>query len=101
MSIRSSIRWFAIAVVMSATPAPGLAQARDTDRDGIPDSLDRCVNAPETVNGHMDSDGCPDSVNTLFEFAKTSVAQFWTTEARSLNIAYAGPSNVTAYSTVI
>lgn len=34
----------------------------DTDGDGILDSLDGCINQPETVNGFQDSDGCPDVV---------------------------------------
>ncbi|MCI4433467.1 MAG: hypothetical protein JHC41_07730, partial [Nitrosopumilus sp.] len=33
----------------------------DTDGDGIPDSLDQCINEAETVNGFQDTDGCPDT----------------------------------------
>jgi hypothetical protein len=97
MRLRSSLPLLALA----ALPAAGLAQARDTDRDGIPDSLDRCPAVPETVNGHMDNDGCPDSVSTLFEFAKGSVGQFWATEARAMNVTYSPPSGVTSYTTEI
>jgi OOP family OmpA-OmpF porin len=32
----------------------------DKDGDGIPDSLDKCPNEPETVNGMGDEDGCPE-----------------------------------------
>ena len=32
----------------------------DNDKDGIPDSKDRCINQPETLNGNKDDDGCPD-----------------------------------------
>ena len=32
----------------------------DTDRDGIMDDVDRCINQPETKNQYMDADGCPD-----------------------------------------
>jgi hypothetical protein len=33
----------------------------DTDRDGIPDRKDRCVNEAEDRNGRADGDGCPDA----------------------------------------
>lgn len=32
----------------------------DTDKDRIPDSRDKCKTKPETYNGYMDTDGCPD-----------------------------------------
>ena len=32
----------------------------DNDNDGIVNSLDDCPNQPETVNGYLDQDGCPD-----------------------------------------
>jgi hypothetical protein len=32
----------------------------DLDNDGITNLQDTCPNEPETVNGYMDSDGCPD-----------------------------------------
>jgi outer membrane protein OmpA-like peptidoglycan-associated protein len=34
--------------------------AKDADQDGIADANDACVREPETVNGFMDNDGCPD-----------------------------------------
>ena len=34
----------------------------DSDRDGIPDSVDKCPREPETYNGFEDEDGCPDTV---------------------------------------
>jgi len=37
-------------------PPPG-----DRDGDGILDSSDLCPDDPETVNGYLDSDGCPDT----------------------------------------
>jgi len=33
----------------------------DSDDDGIVDNLDLCPTQPETYNGFLDSDGCPDS----------------------------------------
>jgi len=32
----------------------------DRDNDGILDSVDLCPDDPETINGYLDSDGCPD-----------------------------------------
>ncbi len=32
----------------------------DTDKDGIADAVDRCIDRPETRNGFEDDDGCPD-----------------------------------------
>ena len=37
----------------------------DTDGDGIVDSLDGCINQPETFNGFQDADGCPDVAPTV------------------------------------
>jgi outer membrane protein OmpA-like peptidoglycan-associated protein len=39
-----------------------LVCANDLDGDGIPDWKDRCPDEPETFNGYMDDDGCPDRV---------------------------------------
>lgn len=41
------------------TSSPG----KDSDRDGIPDSADKCPQAPEDVDGFEDADGCPDPDN--------------------------------------
>jgi len=35
---------------------------QDTDSDGIIDSDDKCRLSPETFNGYLDTDGCPDSI---------------------------------------
>jgi OOP family OmpA-OmpF porin len=32
----------------------------DADKDGVSDAVDKCVDKPETVNGYLDDDGCPD-----------------------------------------
>ena len=33
---------------------------KDTDGDGISDSIDQCLTQKETINNYQDSDGCPD-----------------------------------------
>ena len=38
---------------------------RDSDRDGIIDRDDACVNEPETVNEYKDKDGCPDQLAAI------------------------------------
>ena len=38
---------------------------KDTDGDGISDSIDQCPTQPETVNGYQDTDGCPDVVPNM------------------------------------
>jgi OOP family OmpA-OmpF porin len=47
--------------VQPLTPAP--AVDKDTDGDGIPDSIDKCPNEPEDKDGFQDEDGCPDPDN--------------------------------------
>jgi outer membrane protein OmpA-like peptidoglycan-associated protein len=37
----------------------------DTDGDGILDTADACPEVPETFNGHLDEDGCPDALRQL------------------------------------
>jgi MYXO-CTERM domain-containing protein len=32
----------------------------DTDKDGVVDSVDKCINEPENINAFQDEDGCPD-----------------------------------------
>lgn len=56
--------------VMEPDPsAPGGFRLRhvgapaDTDRDGVPDHLDACPQAPEDADAFEDDDGCPDDDN--------------------------------------
>lgn len=49
----------------------------DTDKDGIPDDLDKCPGEPETYNDYRDGDGCPDTLpvnNTLTGWKKQALA---------------------------
>ncbi len=58
----------------AAAPAPVAPVATDGDKDDddIPDSVDKCVDQPETINGFQDEDGCPDTVpEALKQFSGT------------------------------
>ncbi|MES1205035.1 MAG: OmpA family protein [Pseudomonadota bacterium] len=46
-----------------AAPPPPPPLAKDTDRDDIPDNLDKCPNEAEDRDGFQDADGCPDADN--------------------------------------
>jgi hypothetical protein len=66
-------------------PPPSQHADIDTDGDGIVDSADACPEAPETVNGYRDDDGCPDS-STRHDPFPTELAHQWS-GTMTLNIA--------------
>jgi hypothetical protein len=41
-------------------------ESDDRDRDGIPDAIDQCPEAPEDFNGEFDDDGCADGANNPY-----------------------------------
>lgn len=41
-------------------PAPAPSAPKDSDQDGIADTLDACPDRPEDLNGIEDDDGCPE-----------------------------------------
>jgi hypothetical protein len=45
----------------SAPPPPQSVPVPDQDGDGIGDEVDQCPRAAEDMNGHLDTDGCPDA----------------------------------------
>lgn len=49
------------APVLAVEPVPEAA-VLDADADKIPDADDQCIEQPETYNGFMDNDGCPDQI---------------------------------------
>lgn len=51
---------FTLNVIESA----GCKALADSDGDGIADSTDQCPEQSETVNGYLDTDGCPDNPDT-------------------------------------
>src|SRR5262249_21666054 len=58
---------FGVAPARKAMPRPIAAveppRDGDRDRDGIPDSVDKCPDKPEDKDGFEDEDGCPDLDN--------------------------------------
>jgi outer membrane protein OmpA-like peptidoglycan-associated protein len=44
-------------------PGKKKVKSGDLDNDGIPDSVDKCPQVPEDMDGFEDSDGCPDFDN--------------------------------------
>jgi hypothetical protein len=102
MTPMPTMRLLSISALLLAMPlSSGAAQARDTDRDGIADAVDRCPMHPETVNGHMDHDGCPDSIESLFDAARAEIDRFWQSETSNLGGTYQPPSGVTVYTSEI
>ena len=65
----------------------------DRDKDGVADAADLCVDVPETANGYLDEDGCPDAspsgikvTNSRVQISET--IQFESGEARLLATSY-------------
>ena len=45
----------------------------DRDHDGVTDGNDACPDAPETVNGYLDADGCPDQKPSRVQVTGTAI----------------------------
>ncbi|HLT40606.1 MAG TPA: OmpA family protein [Enhygromyxa sp.] len=43
-----------------SAPDPVAYEISDLDNDTVPDHQDLCPNEPETINGYLDEDGCPE-----------------------------------------
>ncbi len=53
--------------------ADGGCPSLDRDRDGVADSADTCPDAAETVNGYLDTDGCPDQKPSRVQVTGTAI----------------------------
>lgn len=69
----------------------------DIDRDGILDEVDQCVDSAENFNNIFDTDGCPDDLYDLLNFANDDLNVFWADEFAEANITYREPSRVQTY----
>ncbi len=45
----------------------------DRDDDGVSDDNDRCPDVPETRNGYLDDDGCPDETNSRIRVTSSRI----------------------------
>lgn len=71
----------------------------DADKDGVADASDLCVDVPETANGYLDEDGCPDTAPSGIKVTRSRVQisetiQFESGEARLLTSSYPTLDNV-------
>ncbi|MGB1251103.1 MAG: neutral zinc metallopeptidase [Candidatus Promineifilaceae bacterium] len=79
------------------TVEPVAEGAGDDDGDGVTNSADQCPNERETYNNVFDSDGCPDTVNDLLNFAANDLNGYWSAEFETAGITYYEPRSVSAY----
>ena len=75
--------------------------AKDRDRDGVPDRLDKCPNAKEDLRWTTVADGCPDTIVDLVELGRGDIAKFWETTFANEKLPYDGPKTFQAYDTPI
>src|SRR3954463_9432033 len=61
----------------------------DQDSDGIVDANDQCVSQPETVNHWKDDDGCPDTTDELYQFARNDIESYWQQQFTANHATYA------------
>ncbi len=62
MAVRSSLAMVLLLGSVTACSTPGAKRPLppDTDKDGVPNSVDQCPNEAEDYDGDRDGDGCPD-----------------------------------------
>jgi len=59
--------WQACTLAKQECENNSVSEEQDSDNDGILDTDDVCPNQPETINGHDDEDGCPDTLPPIVE----------------------------------
>jgi uncharacterized protein len=75
----------------------------DTDSDRIPNTdsqgnkVDFCPNYPENINKVFDTDGCPDTMQTLMIFAAQDLDTFWTEVFKESGVRYRPPADFLPY----
>lgn len=84
-----------LALGCAGNPLDPSANTSDADGDGIQDNLDACPATPETVNGHQDTDGCPDSAPEPLPLAP-EIAGEWRGASTAMvgDVAYTKPQTV-------
>lgn len=70
----------------------------DSDGDGIANIDDVCPYAPEgQLNNVFDTDGCPDTIQTLMDLSIVDVNEFWSQVFEGYDAEYQPPDVVAAY----
>ena len=67
----------------------GPSGSQDQDTDGVLDADDRCPSQAETANQWKDEDGCPDTTDELYQFARTDIEKYWQSTFTANNGSYA------------
>ncbi|MEZ4317749.1 MAG: OmpA family protein [Myxococcota bacterium] len=73
-------------VLLATAQARNLWGSYDADDDGVRDRDDACVRIPETRNGYLDDDGCPDSLSGI-----TVAGSFGTMIEENAKVVIEGP----------
>lgn len=82
------------------TPTPTVVPAdpsADLDQDRIAGEADRCPDVAENLNGIFDTDGCPDSMDDLMNFAVSDLNRFWEAKINGFDVQYYPPTRVESY----
>ena len=69
----------------------------DVDGDGVADGPDDCPNSPENINDVFDTDGCPDTMQTLLVFAAEDLDAYWANFFLEEGVKYRPPAVFGAY----
>ena len=75
--------------------------SQDQDSDGVLDADDRCPSQAETANHWEDEDGCPDTTDELYQFARTDIEEYWLRTFATNNRSYTRAQIFRGYETTI
>jgi predicted metalloprotease len=75
--------------------------AGDMDGDSLADGDDACPRSAENINNVFDTDGCPDTMQTLLVFAAEDIDAYWSQVFNNSQVRYAPPVSFVAYNSPI
>jgi uncharacterized protein len=76
------------------------SKTNDQDGDGVRDTgenPDICPRSPENINDVFDTDGCPDTMQTLLVFAAENLDNFWKKTFEDNDLEYRSPVDFIPY----
>ncbi len=76
---------------------PAVGTEGDVDGDGIANEVDQCLDSAENYNGVFDTDGCPDTISTLLNFAADDLNQYWDDEFAEATLTYRPVTRISSY----